>query len=220
MTSGRTAGDLGRRVAFRRQQLGLSYEDVAARAGMAARYVEYVEHRHAAVTGGGLLRLAHALETSVDELLGAHVDSPVGASSRPGPRQRSTKLDAAECVRLISPGGVGRIAYVGADGPEIIPVNFVLIGGEILFRTRPGGILAQLAGERVAFEVDRVDEPTSGGWSVLLRGVVTRVVDRALVSRLRSTVHPWAGGYRDTCMRLDADRISGRRVGPGEEMHR
>lgn len=213
----RTTGDLARRVAFRRRQLGLSYEELGARAGVAPGYVEYIEHRHAQVTGHALLRLARALDTSVDVLLGAHIESPPGTHGRPRGRQQLTRLDVAECVRLLSPGGVGRVAYVDTDVPEVIPVNYVMIGGEILFRTRPGGILARLAGRRVAFEVDHIDEPTASGWSVLARGVMTRVADAALVSRLQQAVRPWAGGGRDTCMRLDAERISRRRVGPGEE---
>lgn len=210
----RTTGDVGRRVAFRRRQLGLSYEELGARAGVAPGYVEYVERRHVRVSGSALLRLADALQTSVDVLLGTRVDAPPGTSGRIGAGQRLTQLDVAECVRLISPGGVGRIAYAGPDGLEVVPLNFVMIGGEILFRTRPGGVLSRLAGERVAFEVDRIDDAVASGWSVLLRGVLTRVADRALVSRLRNAVRPWAGGSRDSGMRLDADRISGRRVGP------
>lgn len=36
-------GDMGRRIAARRQQLGLSRQDVALRAGAAPGYIEYVE---------------------------------------------------------------------------------------------------------------------------------------------------------------------------------
>jgi transcriptional regulator with XRE-family HTH domain len=218
--NGRMSGDLGRRVAFRRRQLGLSYEEVGSRAGIAPGYVEYVEHRHAKVSADALLRLAQALETRVDVLLGAHAETPAGAFSGSGVRQRLSQLDAAECIRLISPGGVGRVVYVGADGPEAFPVNYVVIGGAVLFRTTPGGVVARLTGRRVGFEVDRFDEPVVRGWSVLVRGVLTRVTDRALATRVRETVRPWAGGSRDTCVRIDPDRISGRRVGPGEEHRR
>lgn len=143
-----------------------------------------------------------------------------GTFSGLGTQQRLTKLDSAECIRLISPGGVGRVLLVGADGPEALPVNFVVIGGAVLFRTTPGGVLARLTGRRVGFEVDRIDAPMVSGWSVLLRGVVSRVTDRALAARVREAVRPWAGGSRDTCLRIEADRIEGRRVGPGEEHRR
>lgn len=216
----RTVGDLGRRVAFRRRQLGLSYEEVGSRAGVAPGYVEYVEHRHAQVSADALRRLAQALEIRVDVLLGSHAETPAGRYSGIGTRQRLTKLDAAECMRLISPGGVGRVVYVGADGPEALPVNFVVIGGAVLFRTTPGGVVARLTGHRVGFEVDRIDEPMVSAWSVLVRGVMTRVTDHALAARVREAVRAWAGGSRDTCIRIDPDQISGRRVGPGEEYQR
>jgi nitroimidazol reductase NimA-like FMN-containing flavoprotein (pyridoxamine 5'-phosphate oxidase superfamily) len=33
-------------------------------------------------------------------------------------------LDEAECRRLISPGGVGRIAYLGRYDLTVLPVNY------------------------------------------------------------------------------------------------
>lgn len=148
---------------------------------------------------------------------GARAETPAGTYSGLGARERLTKLDSVECIRLISPGGVGRVVYVGADGPEAIPVNFVVIGGAVLFRATPGGVLAALAGRRVGFEVDRIDEPMVSAWSVLVRGVLTRVTDAGLAARVREAVRPWAGGSRDTCLRITVQQVSGRRVGPGEE---
>ncbi|MFJ7271335.1 helix-turn-helix domain-containing protein [Streptomyces sp. NPDC099050] len=48
--SGRS--DLGRRVAARRTELGLSREDVALRAGSAESYIAYVEEGEARPDGG------------------------------------------------------------------------------------------------------------------------------------------------------------------------
>jgi transcriptional regulator with XRE-family HTH domain len=68
--SARGPGDLGRRVAARRQELGLSRAQLANRAGMAASYIAYLEQHPANVGNGGLMRLAHALATTPDALLG------------------------------------------------------------------------------------------------------------------------------------------------------
>jgi hypothetical protein len=38
------SSDLARRVAHRRQELGLTYEEVAHRGGMDPSYLEYLEH--------------------------------------------------------------------------------------------------------------------------------------------------------------------------------
>ena len=71
-------GDVGRRVARRRRELGLSVEDLAARAGMSPAYVTYLESQPAQLTQASAMRLAVALETSVDVLLGGGVELPAG----------------------------------------------------------------------------------------------------------------------------------------------
>jgi len=45
-------------------------------------------------------------------------------------------LDEAECLRLISRGGIGRLAYAGRYGLTVMPVNYRLHDGAIVFRTR------------------------------------------------------------------------------------
>lgn len=70
------SGDLGRRVTMRREQLGLSRQAVAERAGSAPSYLQYVEERQATPGIGFLLRLAQALETTVDELTGGTTELP------------------------------------------------------------------------------------------------------------------------------------------------
>lgn len=65
-------GDIGRRLALRREELGLSREQVADRAGIAPEYLRYVEERPFASPGPTfLLRVAEALETNVPRLRGA-----------------------------------------------------------------------------------------------------------------------------------------------------
>jgi transcriptional regulator with XRE-family HTH domain len=88
-------GDLGRRVVARRRELELSREQLAAEAGMSLPYLGYLETRPANPTMSCLIRLADALHTSTDELLGAAraAASPesAGAPSR-RPRLRSRHL--------------------------------------------------------------------------------------------------------------------------------
>ena len=45
------------------------------------------------------------------------------------------RLEADECLRPISPGGVGRLAYSGRYGLTVFPVNYRMLGGAIVFRT-------------------------------------------------------------------------------------
>ena len=45
------------------------------------------------------------------------------------------KLEEAECLRLISPGGIGRLVFAGRFDLTVLPVNYVVHNGAILFRT-------------------------------------------------------------------------------------
>jgi transcriptional regulator with XRE-family HTH domain len=65
-------GDLGRRIAARRQQLGLTQEQLAAETGISVPYLAYIEAYPASPTMSCLTRLARALQLSIDELCGAH----------------------------------------------------------------------------------------------------------------------------------------------------
>lgn len=92
-------GDLGRRITYHREKLGLTREQVAERAGMAPGFLEYLEQRPSSLTQGVLLRLAAALETTADELLGGTTDRPPGGGPAAAyPELRA--LEPRECLRL------------------------------------------------------------------------------------------------------------------------
>ena len=87
------------------------------------------------------------------------------------------ELDENECLRLIGSGGIGRIAYVGRFGPAVLPVNYQLRGGAIVFRTAENAALDEdlrtgiaNADYKVAFEIDEIDAAAQQGWSVLIQG--------------------------------------------------
>ncbi|WP_137991126.1 helix-turn-helix domain-containing protein [Streptomyces vilmorinianum] len=213
--------DIGRRVAARRRQLGLSREDVAERAGSATSYITYVEEQLPTPGMNFLVRLANALETSVEDLTGYTADLPTG-SGRAGRHPRMVELDERECWALLGDHGVGRVAVTTQDGPAVLPVNYQVVEGEILFMTTPDSSLAATSGSEIAFEADHVDEAFSQGWSVLLVGLVRTVTDEDAARRLRNAAHstPWAGEGRDTVMMLSPRRVTGRRIvvrgAPGE----
>lgn len=150
-----------------------------------------------------------------------------GNPARPGPGHESASqkpaletLDEAECLRLISPGGVGRLAYSGRFGLTVMPVNYRLHEGSILFRTahdsptdedlRTGIVGAEY---QVAFEVDDVDADAREGWSVLVQGSAHHV-DSAdeYASVLAAGVESWAAGNREHFLRIIPTRLTGRRV--------
>src|SRR5512135_3314531 len=124
-------GDLSKRLAQRRAELRLSQAQVAMRAGLSLRYLEYLERYPARPSGATLRQLAAALQTTPAALLGAGGDVPPGHAHLPGPPE-ITKLMPAECHRLIAPGGVGRIGLSTLSGPVVLPVNFAVVDGTIV----------------------------------------------------------------------------------------
>ncbi|WNI14326.1 helix-turn-helix domain-containing protein [Actinacidiphila sp. ITFR-21] len=209
-----TGGDIGRRLALRRDQLGLTAPEAAERAGVDPGYLRYVEEQPGASPGPGFLqRLAEALDTTVSRLRGGDAGVPPGAG-RAARNPVLTELDPAECRALLADHGIGRIAVAAAQGPAIIPVNYDVVDGTVVFRTAPGTAPALAADSVVAFEVDRIDDALSQGWSVNITGSATRVTDPEDVRRLVAAAHtaPWAGGEREEWVRVDPVLITGRRV--------
>lgn len=209
-------GDLGRRAAARRHELGLTREEVADRAGMDPGYVAHVEEDAPQMTRQSLYRLAGALNTTQDYLLGIGTDVPPGTATTAVPLPETLELSPDTCMELIGPGGVGRFGFVarGETAPTILPVNYALRDGAVVFRTSDHGVISGAVPGDAAFEVDRVDGATSEGWSVLITGHAAPVTDEAGVEALLSgaSVRPWAGGDHDLLVRVIPDRISGRRV--------
>src|ERR1700759_5166834 len=163
-------GDLSRRVAQRRAELHLSQMQVAARAGLSLRYLEYLERYPARPTPAALRQLAAALPTPPAARCAGGANVPPGHGPRPAELRVVSKLGPAECRRLITPGGVGRIAFGTLDGPVVIPVNFAVLADTIVIRTAEGTVIDGHADGPVAVEVDHIDEALFQGWSVLVRG--------------------------------------------------
>ncbi|MEY2244128.1 helix-turn-helix domain-containing protein [Streptomyces sp. BF23-18] len=208
-------GDMGRRIATRREELGLTREDTAARAGTAAGYLRYLEEQSTARPGSSvLIRLAGALDTSVAALYGGESDLPPGLGQAAG-HAALIELGPEDCLRRLSTHGVGRLATDTPGGLVILPVNYSVIDGAIAFRTAPGSTIAAAVGSNVAFQVDHVDEALSQGWSVLVQGSARAVTDPDIRRRLDALAYsrPWAGGEaRDLWVRVEQDRITGRRI--------
>lgn len=204
-------GDIGRRIAHRREQLGLSREQAASRSGVAVNYLEYLESQPAVVGLETITALAGALGTSVWYLLGGGLDLPPGQAP-PSVRPVVEELQPWECWAKMEPGGVGRVALSTPEGPRILPVNYRVLDGTVLYRTTARSAAATAVGEQVAFEVDQLDEALSTGWSVLITGPAHQVTEADAVEWFgrHADPQPWAGGQRDTWVRIRPSRITGR----------
>lgn len=131
------------------------------------------------------------------------------------------ELSEEQCLALVAPGGIGRIAYASRSGPAVLPVNYVLQGGAIVFRTAENGPLDEDlrtgiadADYRVAFEIDSFDTSTRQGWSVLIQGPAHHVTGSEQDAVRDAGVESWAPGERELFVRITPARVTGRRVGP------
>jgi len=122
------------------------------------------------------------------------------------------EIDHDECIHLLGSQQVGRIAFTDDSGPDVLPVNYVMDGQDVLITTTGYGALARAAtNARVAFEVDELDDYTESAWSVVVRGRATR---ESPLDQPPQRPHPWADGTRTYLLRIRPDTVSGRRLIP------
>ena len=127
-------------------------------------------------------------------------------------------IEVRRCLQLLETREVGRIGFVLGGAPEILPVNYLLDGEDIVFATAPGSKLRGASGAPVVFEVDDTDQATRSGWSVVVHGTAAEVTSfdpPALVSRVRALpLRPWATGDKPHLIRIRTKSITGRRIAP------
>jgi transcriptional regulator with XRE-family HTH domain len=207
-------GDLSRRLMARRADLRLSLRQVAARARVDVRYLEYLENFPGQPDADTLRRLAASLRTTPSALLGAGAAARAGASRERRGTGQLRPLTLSECRRLLEPGGIGRIAFATASGLIVLPVNYVMAAGSILVRTSAGSVIAAHADGPVSFEADRTDFPLGQGWSVLVLGTAHRVLQPGELRRLRAScdLRPWPAGEHELFVRIVPGKVTGRRI--------
>ncbi|MEV0718012.1 pyridoxamine 5'-phosphate oxidase family protein [Asanoa sp. NPDC050611] len=126
------------------------------------------------------------------------------------------ELTRAHCLRLLATGSVGRVVFTERALPAAHPVNYLLDGDEVVFRTGGGGKLAAATLRKlVAFQVDDIDTTNRTGWSVLGVGEAYEVLDAERLTALSSKLpRPWAGSaVGGHVIAIPLGRLTGRRLG-------
>lgn len=124
-------------------------------------------------------------------------------------------LDRRTCLSLLGEGVIGRLAVVAGGAPHILPVNYVLAGEELMFRSGPGTKLRAAERAPACLEIDSFDAETRTGWSVVASGRLEEITEHQatlLAEAKRLPIEPWAGGPKLHWLRLIPSRITGRRV--------
>ena len=169
--------------------IGREQDDGPVRTGRSARSVSVLRRDHRAVKAVPVRDPCHrrTIEAWVDE------------------------LSTEDCWSLASATPVGRVGFVRASRPIVVPVNHIVDDATIVFRTDDESVLGDLSpGERVAFEVDDYDDRLRTGWSVMIAGEVVSV---ARAGRMLAVPPlPWAPSTADRWWRIEPDHVTGRRV--------
>lgn len=95
----------------------------------------------------------------------------------------------------------------------MFPVNFVVDGGTIVFRTAHGTKLSLIGeGARCTFEADEIDVSEQLVWSVVLKGPVRPVLSHDdLVATFDMEIPTWQAGGKPTFVRMKPQVVTGRR---------
>jgi nitroimidazol reductase NimA-like FMN-containing flavoprotein (pyridoxamine 5'-phosphate oxidase superfamily) len=119
------------------------------------------------------------------------------------------------CLQLLASAPVGRIGFFADGEVVILPVNHLVDGQDVVFRTGRGSKLSAAEGQNlVTFEADEYDEQTRSGWSVVVTGRAEVVYEEAEVERLgRRGLHPWVSAVEHPFwIRIRPTAVSGRQT--------
>ena len=131
--------------------------------------------------------------------------------------QPVTVLSASESWNLLASVALGRLVTSVEGQPEIFPVNFVVQGRTVLFRTAEGTKLVSTAiNNSVLFEADSHD--AAEGWSVIVKGVARMFrTNEELEEAEGAQLLPWTANLKQHYVRIYPVSITGRRFQLGPE---
>ena len=135
------------------------------------------------------------------------MDTPTAPSTADDPAV--TPMPAAACWEALAAAPFGRLAVCVAGEVDIFPVNFVVHGDALYFRTAPGSKLAALAAHpTVAVEVDGFDDDAA--WSVVVKGEAVRLERQEEIEEAESFgLAPWIPTLKYRWVMVVAGAVTG-----------
>lgn len=124
-------------------------------------------------------------------------------------------LTLEDCLRLLGSVPVGRIGFQADGEVVVLPVNHVVDGHGVAFRTAIGSKLSAAEGRsHVVFETDDYDAGRRAGWSVVVSGYAEAVYEDAEIEALnRLGLDSWADeADRPFWIRIRPESVSGRLI--------
>jgi nitroimidazol reductase NimA-like FMN-containing flavoprotein (pyridoxamine 5'-phosphate oxidase superfamily) len=116
-------------------------------------------------------------------------------------------------MRLLSSARLGRVGMCPEGRPQVLPVTYTVVDGQLMFRTTLYSVLASgTDGATVAFQVDELDDRLRSGWSVLVVGAAQHLDDPKEMAEMFARMdEPWAPGTRPRVVRIVPAEVTGRR---------
>ncbi len=119
------------------------------------------------------------------------------------------RLEADECWELLEGEEFGRLAYRLVDEVHIVPINYIVDGRSLLFRTSSGNkLLAAALHSEVALEIDWHDDASA--WSVVARGHLSQLEEDQEHRVDDLPLHPWVPTLKYDVVELVAETVTGR----------
>jgi hypothetical protein len=148
-----------------------------------------------------------------DALLRFDFDDPTGETLRellPG-----EPLSQSQCMRLLQPGGAGRLICGVFQNLVTLHVDFKMVNGNIYLLSCDDAVVSRLlTQDPVTLAFCGAINSLHAGWSVLAKGTLTQVEDPHVLFRIEALdmVEPLISGEHDACFQLLVDSLDGSRV--------
>jgi hypothetical protein len=146
----------------------------------------------------------------VDHVSMSNADPAESSSHLP---EGMVALSVTECWNLLRHAEVGRLAVSIANHPDIFPINYIVDGESIVFRSDAGTKLAaSVLGTGVAFEIDGYDAVAGEAWSVVVKGTareIEHMIEYFDADEL--PLFPWNAAPKPNIVRIQPDVVTGRR---------
>jgi nitroimidazol reductase NimA-like FMN-containing flavoprotein (pyridoxamine 5'-phosphate oxidase superfamily) len=122
-------------------------------------------------------------------------------------------LSETACRSLLATNDFGRLGMSYRSLPVVFPVNYVLEGDTIRFRSEAGAKV-DMAGQGVVacLEIDGFERFEHSGWSVMATGRL-READPVAAQRVRTRLRAWALPEADVVIEMPIQLLTGRVVG-------
>jgi hypothetical protein len=122
------------------------------------------------------------------------------------------ELSESACWALLRTTSIGRLAVWAEDHPDIVPFNYAVDHGTVVFRSGAGTkVSAALSDSPVALEADGYDDETAEAWSVVVKGNAEEVRGQDLLDTTDLPLFPWQAGDKGRFIRIIPTTTSGRR---------